>query len=232
MLPTIQHPIFTLDLPLSKRKIRFRPLLVKEEKMLLVAKESGVHEDIIENVRAVITNCVLDKIDFDNFPLLEVEFLFLHLRAKSISNIIRLRIIDEFDENIKHDIDIDVDEIKIEVDKDNDKKIKLDSNLGLIMKYPSFNSLKKIKNIDDKDSDFYSSLMNSIESVYDKESVYKFNDASDNEKIDFIDSLSSQHLEQIKNFYLTLPKMIKKIEYVNSKGNKSELILDNFYDFF
>lgn len=227
MLPSINHPIFVLELPLSKTKIRYRPILVKEEKMLLVAKESGIFEEVIENVKAVVTNCVLDKIDFNSIPLVEVEYIFLHLRSKSIGDIIRLKVVDEFDKNIKHDVEFSIDEIEIIVDPKNSKKIRLDENLGLIMKYPVFNSITS-----GEESDFYTSLMNSIESVYDQETVYKFADASSSERVAFIDSLSVQHLEKIKEFFITLPKMHKRIEYINSRGSKSELVLESFYDFF
>lgn len=227
MLPSINHPIFVLELPLSKTKIRYRPILVKEEKMLLVAKESGIFEEVIENVKAVVSNCVLDKIDFNTIPLVEVEYIFLHLRSKSIGDIIRLKIVDEFDKNVKHDVEFSIDEISIVVDSKNSKKIRLDENLGLIMKYPVFNSITS-----GEESDFYASLMNSIDSVYDQDTVYKFADASSNERISFIDSLSVQHLEKIKEFFVTLPKMHKKIEYTNSRGGKSELVLESFYDFF
>lgn len=231
MLPTIQHPVFTLELPLSKKKIRYRPILVKEEKMLLIAKESGNKDDIIENVKAVLTNCVQEKLDFDTLPLLEAEYIFLHLRSKSISDVIRMKIVDEYDSKIKHDVEFSTDEIEIIINPKNEKKILLDNNLGVIMKYPSFNSLKKLTNEHDE-SDFYGTLMGSIDSVFDKESVYKFADASEDEKVAFIDSLSVTHLEKIKDFFVTLPKMHKKIEYMNSKGEQSELVLDTFYDFF
>lgn len=231
MLPTIQHPVFTLELPLSKKKIRYRPILVKEEKMLLIAKESGNYDDIIENVRAVISNCVQDKLDFDTLPLLEAEYIFLHLRAKSISDVIRMKIVDEYNPKIKHDVEFSVDEIEVIIDPKNEKKIPLDKDLGVIMKYPSYNSLKKIKLMNES-SDFYESLIGSIDTVYDSDSVYKFADASNEERIAFIDSLSVSHLEKIKDFFITLPKMHKKIEYLNSKGEQSELVLDTFYDFF
>lgn len=227
MLPSINHPIFVLELPLSKTKIRYRPILVKEEKMLLVAKESGVFEEIIENVKAVVSNCVLDKIDFDSIPLVEIEYIFLHLRSKSIGDIIRLKVIDEFDKKVKHDVEFSVDEISIVIDPKNNKNIRLSDSLGLIMKYPVFSSITA-----EAEPDFYKSLVNSIESVYDAETVYKFSDASEAERITFIDSLTVQHLDKIKDFFTTLPKMRKIVEYTNSKGGKSELVLESFYDFF
>lgn len=231
MLPTINHPIFVLELPLSKTKVRYRPILVKEEKMLLIAKESGEYDDIIENVKAVISNCVLDKLDFNTTSLVEVEYLFLHLRSKSIGEVIRLKVVDEFDKKIKHDVEFSIDEIEIIQNPKNNKNIKLDEKLGLIMSYPSFNTLKK-SNFAGESSDFYTSLMNSIDSVYDADTVYKFSDATEAERVAFIDSLSTQHLEKIKDFFITLPRMHKKIEYINSRGGQSELVLESFYDFF
>lgn len=195
--------------------------------MLLIAKESGVFEEVIANVKAVVSNCVLDKIDFNTIPLVEVEYMFLHLRSKSIGDIIRLKVIDEFNKNIKHDVEFSVDEISIVIDPKNNKNIRLNDDLGLIMKYPVFNSIS-----DRDEPDFYTSLLNSIDSVYDKETVYKFSDASESDRIAFIDSLTVQHLEKIKDFFTTLPKMRKVVEYTNSKGSKSELVLESFYDFF
>lgn len=220
-----------LELPLSKTKVRYRPILVKEEKMLLIAKESGEYDDIIENVKAVISNCVLDKLDFNTTSLVEVEYLFLHLRSKSIGEVIRLKVVDEFDKKIKHDVEFSIDEIEIIQNPKNNKNIKLDEKLGLIMSYPSFNTLKK-SNFAGESSDFYTSLMNSIDSVYDADTVYKFSDATEAERVAFIDSLSTQHLEKIKDFFITLPRMHKKIEYINSRGGQSELVLESFYDFF
>lgn len=232
MLPTIQHPVFTLDLPISKTKIRYRPMLVREEKMLLIAKESRDQQTIIENVKAIINNCVQESIDFDTLPLVEVEYIFLHLRAKSVGDSIELRIVDEHNNSIKHDVNFSVDEIEIIIDPQNNRHIKLDDSIGIMMKYPTLNSQKNIQINTTSDFDFYSTVMNGIDSVYDMESVYKFSESSDTEKLAFIDSLSVAHLEKIRDFFATLPKLSKEIKYINSKGDEAVLVLESFYDFF
>lgn len=231
MLPTINYPVFTIDLPLSKLKLRYRPLLVKEEKILLIARESTNSDDILQNVKVVLNNCLIDKVDLDALPLVEVEYLFLNLRSNSIGDNIRIRVTDEYDSNIKHEVEFDIKELTIVQDPKNSKKIPLSGDLGIVMKYPTFNSIHQVGYGEDP-SDFYNILMANIESVYDANSVYKFSDASEAEKTTFIDSLSVQHLEKVNVFFSTLPKLRKEIKYTNSKGSESSLVLESFYDFF
>ncbi len=230
MLPQIKHPIFTLNLPVSKKKIKFRPMLVKEEKMLLLAKESFDDEQIIENLKAVIQNCVTEKLDFDNIPLAEVEFIFINIRSKSINNIISILLADRYEPTKKHKIEIDLDKITIDF-KNIDRKIKLEENLGVVLRYPTINVLNVISSSKQIDTGLTTFKL-CLETVYDNETSYKIKDIPDQEVEKFIDNLSSKHMELINNFFNNIPRLHYDVNFINSKGENDTIILEKFTDFF
>ena len=131
MLPQITHPTFELFLPISKITIKYRPMLVKEEKMLLLSKEGNDDSMIVENIKNVLQNCCFNKLNFKKLPLAEVEFLFLNIRSKSIHNIISVRVTDRYNPQIKHSVDVDLDEVTIKFDGEQETKIMLKPTLAL-----------------------------------------------------------------------------------------------------
>jgi len=230
-LPKIEHPTFTLFLPISERKISFRPMLVKEEKILLLAKESNDDGTIVENIKNVIQNCVYDKLDFDDLPLAEVEFIFLNIRAKSINNIITVNVTDRYVPNKKHQLDVDLEEVTIRFNKELNPTINLEENLGIVLKYPTINLIKSLATNPEEDPGIIT-FKNCLLSVFDSENVYKIKDVSEKEVDMFIDNLSPKHLEKIKEFFDNVPKLHFEIKFLNSKNQPDSVVLDTFRDFF
>ena len=230
-LPNIQHPTFDLHLPVSNMDIKFRPMLVKEEKILLLAKESNDDNTIIENIKNVIQNCVQKKLDFTTLPLAEVEFLFLNIRSKSINNIITVNVTDRYKPNKKHQIDVDLDEVTIKFDPEFKTTFKLEENLGVVMKYPTLDSVKKIYANPEEDPGIIL-FRDCLVSVFDDENVYKIKDTPQKEVDMFIDNLSPKHLEKIKEFFDNVPKLHFVINFVNSNNEPDKVVLDTFRDFF
>lgn len=230
-LPKIEHPTFDLYLPVSDKKIKFRPMLVKEEKILLLAKESNDDGTIVENIKNVIQNCVFDKLDFDSMSLTEVEYIFLNIRAKSINNIISVNISDRYVPNKKHQLDVDLEEITIRFNKKLNTTVKLEENLGITLKYPSINLIKTLATNPEEDPGIVT-FKECLLSVFDSENVYKVKDVPKNEIDAFIDNLSPKHLEKIKEFFDSVPRLHFELNFTNSKNEPDKVVLDTFRDFF
>lgn len=231
MLPKISYPVFSLHLPVSKKKITFRPMLVKEEKMLLLAKEGNSEVEIVDNVKAILQNCINENIDFDDLPLVEAEFIFLNLRAKSINNIIPVTVTDPYDSSIRHKVDIDLDQVTIKTSKKN-PVIELQDGVGLKLKYPTLNTLKNVDRRKSVEVVNLTALRECIDYVYDSDTVYKMRDVPVDEANTFIESLQAKHIDMIQEFFDDLPRLNLKIEFTDSKGKQSFKTLDTFYDFF
>lgn len=231
MLPKISYPVFNLNLPVSKKKITFRPMLVKEEKMLLLAKEGNSEVEIVDNVKAILQNCINENIDFDDLPLVEAEFIFLNLRAKSINNIVPVTVTDPYDSSIRHKVDIDLDQVTIKTSKKN-PIIELQDGIGLKLKYPTLSTLKNVDRRKSVEVVNLTALRECIDYVYDSDTVYKMRDVPVDEANTFIESLQAKHIDMIQEFFDDLPKLNLKIEFVDSKGKQAFKTLDTFYDFF
>lgn len=231
MLPKISYPVFNLNLPVSKKKITFRPMLVKEEKMLLLAKEGNSEVEIVDNVKAILQNCINENVDFDDLPLVEAEFIFLNLRAKSINNIVPVTVTDPYDSSIRHKVDIDLDQVTIKTSKKN-PIIELQDGIGLKLKYPTLSTLKNVDRRKSVEVVNLTALRECIDYVYDSDTVYKMRDVPVDEANTFIESLQAKHIDMIQEFFDDLPKLNLKIEFVDSKGKQAFKTLDTFYDFF
>lgn len=231
MLPKINYPVFTLFLPISNRKITFRPMLVKEEKILMLAKEGESELEIVENVKTILQNCIKEEIDFDDLPLVEAEFIFLNLRSKSVNNIVPVTIADTHDSSIRHKVDIDLDKVTISGNSKN-RVIELQDGIGIKLKYPSLNTLKNVDRRKSLEEVNLTALRDCIDCVFDSENVYKMRDTPIEEANAFLDSLQAKHIEMIKDFFDDLPKLNLKVEFTDSKGNNATRTLETFYDFF
>ena len=232
MLPKIQQPIFTLNLPISKKTIKYRPMLVKEEKMLLMAKESADLTDIINNLEQVINNCILDDIDINQLPMVEVEYIFVNLRGKSIGNIIELKFTDEYNKKKAHGVTVDVDQIKINIPENYQPKIQINDSLGVILKPPTLFATKNL-NFKNTDAEIGTDLISKcIESVYTNDEVYNASEYTQAELLEFVEGLTINALKKIESFFENLPKMYYKIQYKNTKDEDVVHELTRLDDFF
>lgn len=232
MLPTIQYPIFTDIIPSTGEKITFRPFLVKEEKILLIAQQSGGIEDAVNAMVQILNNCILSKIDLSSLPVFDIEYLFLKIRAKSVNNIVELRYRDD-DDDLVYDFTLNLDDIKLEVDKTVTGIIQLADTIGVVMKYPNFKTMLKFSDFDENDPEETLEVLSCcIDKIYSDDSVYNGSEHSTEELVEFLSSLSMKQMEKIYEFFQSIPKLTKTLTYKNSLGDSKTIVLEGIADFF
>jgi hypothetical protein len=234
MLPKIDVPIYDLKLLSTGEKIRFRPFTVKEEKLFLMAAEAGDLKSITDTVKQVINNCVLDKLDIDELPLFDIEQIFLQLRSKSIGELVNLKyrcnnlIKDESEEekkcNTVVEIDVNINDIIPEFEKTDKNKIEITENLGVVMKYPNFKIFESFDSEDETES-ILNTIINCIDYIYDKETLYYAKDSTKEELSEFVESLQTKDLHKFKEFFDTTPKLRKNISFKCPKCSYEEDVL-------
>lgn len=238
-LPKIEHPIYDVYLLSLDKKVKFRPFLVKEEKLLLMAKESKDSEEIKRTVIQIVNNCLLEPIDVEKLPLFDIEMIFISLRARSVGEKVKLTFSckhknDETGEpcNSETPYELNIDNVTYSKKEDHTNLIKLTEDMGVKMMYPTFKTSK----IDSGLELFEAALQliaENIEYIYDKESIYKSEDMIDEELINFIENLNPSQLEKIQSFFQSTPKVIIKDTIKCRKcGFEHEMEADNIYSFF
>lgn len=238
-LPKIDTPIYELDLPLSKKHIRFRPFLVKEQKNLLMAMESGEKESIEQNIKQVLNNCtVTEGIDIEKLPVLDVEFYFLNLRARSVGEIVenKYRCDNKVDDAVCGNVmesSLNLLEMKVTNIKEGNDVIQLNDNFSIKLKYPEFSVLHKLSKLEDMSDIAFEMIADSVEYIYDGEQFYYANEVSHGEIVEFIESLSQQQFQKIEEFFEDLPKLEKRIEMKCSRcGFEHKLDVEGLESFF
>lgn len=231
-LPKIDYPIYTITVPSVKTNFRFRPFLVKEEKLLLMAKESENSSDILSSIKQVITNCSLDeKFDIDKYALFDLEYIFLKLRSFSVDNIVKVAYKDYEDEKI-YDFKIDLNEVEVIFPETTDNIIKISENSGIIMKYPPA-TLYGDKDFMSIEKDYmFELIIKCIDKIYFEDEVYESKNYKKEEINEFLENLSMKVFEQIQTFLLNVPKMEYTVKYKNSLENDREITLNSLNDFF
>jgi hypothetical protein len=231
-LPKIDKPIFEVTVPSLKRDVKFRPFTVKEEKILLVAQQESNEKSIILAIKQVINNCCQeDKFDVDSMATFDLEYIFLKLRARSISNVIEVSYRDNEDDKV-YNFEIDLDEVQMLQGGDVSNVIAITDTMGIKMKYPS------VTIIDDAPTDVSAAdvveylIRKCIDSIYDGENVYLADDYNEAELLEWIDGLDVATFNKIRAFFDTLPQMFYKLEYTNSLGNVKTIELTTLSDFF
>ena len=235
-LPTIVTPTFELNLPSNGKKIKYRPFLVKEEKILILAIESNSMKDISRAIKDVLKNCILTKnVKVDELPTFDIEYLFLNIRSRSIGESIELIVTCPDDGETKVQTKIYIDEIEVKKDENHSLDIKLDSTYTMRLKYPSLDQfIDDNFNFDDvtKDNSF-DIIASCIDIVFSDEEAWEAKDCTKKELIDFVERLDSNQFKQIETFFDTMPKLSHQIEVENPKTNvKSTVMLEGLASFF
>ena len=242
MLPKIDVPIYEVKLISNGKLVQFRPFLVKEQKLFLMNTENDDVESTIKVIRQVLKNCVLSDLDIDALPVFDLEYLFMHLRARSVSELVELKY--RCNNTVKNDKDEEKDcghinsisfnvlEIKPTLTEGHTTKFQLNDKVGIIMKYPTFEIMQK--SLGKSESDIIMDLIySSIDQVYDENTVYHMKDNTRDEIIEFIDGMQQKDLENIRKFFDTMPKMKKEIDYKCMKcGYQENITLEGVQRFF
>ena len=234
-LPTIVTPTFELTLPSNGKKIKYRPFLVKEEKILILAIESNSMKDISRSIKDVLKNCILTKgVKIDDLPTFDIEYLFLNIRARSVGESIDLLITCPDDGETKVESKIYIDEIEVKKDDNHNPDVKLDDTYTLRLKYPSLEQfIDDNFNFDpDKDTAF-EIISTCIDMVFSEEEAWEAKDCTKKELIDFVERLNSSQFKEIENFFDTMPRLYHEIEVENPKTKvKSTVTLEGLASFF
>ena len=242
MLPKIDVPIYDLKLISNGKKLRFRPFTVKEEKLFLMAVESNDSESAMNTIKQVLNNCVIDELNLESLPIFDLEYLFIHLRAKSIGEEVKLRYrcnnqvqkedkVDSCDNLVE--MNFNLLEIQPTKDEGHTNKIELENNLGIVFKYPSFETLQKYEGDNNEIEIIINMIIECIDYIYDADQIYYAKDSSKEELREFIESLQTKQLEKIKMFFDTMPKLQKKLNFkCNKCGYQEEINLEGIQNFF
>ena len=236
-LPKIATPTYELELPSTGETIKYRPFLVKEEKVLVLALESEDTKQITNAIKAVIKNCIQSKgIKVEALPTFDIEYLFLNIRGKSVGENIEVNIICPDDETTEVPVNIDLDEIRVQKNDEHTRQIKIDDTLMMEMKYPSLDQFIKNnfdfenKNAMDQSFDLIASC---VDKIYSEDDVWAADDCSKKELKDFLEQMNSSQFKSIETFFETMPKLSHKIKVTNPNTKvESEVVLEGLASFF
>lgn len=230
-LPKIDQPLFDMIIPSSGKKITFRPFLVKEEKILLIAQQSGNDSEIIRAIKQILNNCIQDDLDLDTLAIFDLEYAFLKLRAKSVNNVVKLAYRDTEDDEV-YNFELDLDTIEIEMPQNINSKIDITDSVGMTMRYPSASITDSMGDFDNEVDLMTFFIVNCIDTIYDEENVYMANDFSEEEISEFLDGLDVKTFEKIREFFENVPRLYHKIEYTNKAQSQRSIELTSLKDFF
>ena len=235
-LPKINTPEYRLNVPSTDEEIRYRPFLVKEEKVLLIAQETGTDKATYEAIRTIIKSCTLDEIDIDRLPLFDMEYIFLNIRAKSVGEVAKLKVKCPDDEKTEVDVEVDLTKIQVQMDDSHDARIELTDDIGVLMQYPNFGTVtnQSIETPKGQETEkLFDMISDCMYQIWHGEETYDAMDYSTKERKAFLDSLNHQQFEKLQNFFETMPTLKHDIEVINPKTKvTSTLTLQGLSSFF
>jgi len=230
-LPKIDQPLFSMTIPSIGKNVTFRPFLVREEKILLIAQQSGSDTDIIRAIKQILYNCIQEDLDLDSLAIFDIEYMFLKLRSRSVNNVVKLSYRDNEDGEV-YDFDLDLDTIEVKMPEKINSKIEVTDTVGMTMKYPTASITDRMKEFDNEVDLMTFFIVNCIDTIYDEENVYVAEDFSEQEITEFLDGLDVKSFEKIREFFESIPRLYHKIEYKNSIDNHRSIELTSLKDFF
>ena len=236
-LPKITTPTYELELPSTGKTVKYRPFLVKEEKVLVIALESEDNKQITNAIKAVLKSCVQTKgVRVETLPTFDIEYLFLNIRGKSVGEQLEVNIVCPDDNETQVPVFINLDDIEVEKSEEHSNKIKLDSNLMMEMKYPSLEQFIK-SNFDFNDENqmdqSFQLIASCIDKIYSDEEVWATADCTKKEVNEFLESMNSAQFKEIEKFFETMPKLKHNIKVTNpNTGVESDVVLEGLASFF
>ena len=234
-LPKLDVPIYELTVPSTDEKIKYRPFLIKEEKILLIAMESGENEDVIQAVKQIVSECTFNKLKLGSMPMFDVEYIFLQIRSKSVGEVSKLKVLCQDDGETYANVEVDLTEIEVQVNDDHTNKIELTDEMGVIMRYPTIDSFSTAGISDITADNMLDVIVTCIDKIYDKkgEDVYDSKDSSQKELMDFVEGMNTQQFQDVQAFFDSMPKLRHEITVVNPKTKVENVVaLSGLNDFF
>lgn len=233
-LPKLVTPEYELTLPTTKETIKYRPFLVKEEKILIMAMETEDQKQMINAVKTIIKNCTTLKRKVDDLPTFEIEYIFLKIRSKSVGEISSIILTCPDDGETEVTVDVNLDEIEVDIPEGHESKIVIDEKVGVVMKYPSLDTFVKSNFTTDASAETAFDLTAScIEQVFTDEEVWETKDVPKKEIMEFIESMDNKQFQKIQKFFETMPKLEKVVKVTNpNTGVESEVKIEGLASFF
>lgn len=235
-LPSVDVPRYELTLPSQDTKVQFRPFVVKEEKILLMAMESKDNNEIITATKEIINACTFEQLDVDKLPMFDVEYLLLQIRAKSVGEISKFKVICPDDKQTATDVEVDLSKIEVQVDDEHTNKVVVDEerNLGIVLNYPSLEITKAGFDVNKTDVDtMFNVITSCIDHIFEGEKTYPAKDSTREELKLFLEELPQNTFLNIRKFFDTMPQLRHEVEVTNPKTNvKSKVIFKGLQDFF
>lgn len=231
-LPKLSFPTFELTLPSTKQVVKYRPFLVKEEKILLIAQSSEDPSQILNAVKQVLNNCIISEdIDVNSLTTFDIEYMFIKIRAKSVNNIINLTYKDNEDDQ-KYTFEVDLDEIEVKEFPGHTNKVALENNDYVLLKYPGPDIAKAVLDSAEEADVFFKIIVNCIDKIFIGGVEYDASKYSEVELDEFLQSLNVSTFKNFQEFFDTMPRLYHELKYTNSNGNERVIKLTNLNDFF
>ena len=231
-LPKLESPTYTLEVPSTGKKLKFRPFLVKEQKILMMAEESKDDNQIYDAMETLISSCTFGKIDVKAVNLFDIEYIFLQLRAKSVGEMVELNLLCPDDNETRVPTKIDLTKLDVDIGEGHTDKITLTKNITMHMKYPTLDNIRTIDKNSSETKSIFSILKSCIHEVHDGDTIYSRIDISDKDIDDFIDQFSTDQFEGVMKFFDTMPKVKMVVDITNPKTKvKSKVVLEGMDSF-
>ena len=234
-LPKLNTPTYELEVPSTDEKIKYRPFLVKEEKILLMAMESKDNAQIINAVKDIVQSCTFEKVNVSTMPMFDMEYIFLNIRAKSVGEVSKLKILCPDDKKTYASVELDLTKVEVQVGDDHSNKIELTDDMGIIMTYPTIDSFLESGIETVNASNMLDVVGSCVLQIYEQkgEKVYQAKDQTKKELTEFIESMNSGQFKKLQSFFDTMPKLTHTIQVKNPKTKKtSDVKLTGLNDFF
>ena len=243
-LPKIDVPTYETTLISSGKKVKYRPFLVKEQKLFLMAAQAADEKETIDVVKQVLNNCIITDIDVDDLPTFDLEYLFMQLRARSVGEVVNLKyncnniVKDDKDEDkvcgglVKFDLHLL--EIEPTRSEEHNNKIEISDKLGIVMKYPTLKMIGNTKNLQDENIEVViDMIIKCIDYVYDADQIYYAKDSTQEELMEFLESMQQDDLEKIQKFFTTMPKISRPLDFKCGKcGYEEKIVVEGIQNFF
>jgi hypothetical protein len=235
-LPKLSVPEYELELPSTGEKVKYRPFLVREEKILFMAMESQDEKEMVSSVKNIIKNCTNLKRKVEELATFEIEYLFLKIRAKSVGETSTFMITCPDDGETQVEVKVDLDDVELEMNDNHSRKILLDDNVGVLMRYPSLDTFVKLNLTNEEEpsmDNMFELAASSIDQIFDGEEVWECKSTPKKEIMEFLESMNSEQFQKIQSFFETMPKLKKVLAVKNPKtGVESEVVLEGLAAFF
>jgi len=229
-LPKLETPVYSLTLPSSGEQIKFRPFLVKEQKLLILVNQDENKNELFDTLKAIVSGCTFNKLIVESLPMFDIEYLFLKIRAKSVGSKISLNLICPDDEETQAPVDIDIDDIEVQIDEQHTNIIEVNDDIKLVMQYPILEDMKQLTN--STTIELFKIINKCVKELHHGEKIYNGPDMTEKDLNDFFESMSTEQFDKVNEFFETMPRLRHIIKITNPKTKiESEIVLEGLESF-